>query len=124
MADQQRQFEQRDDTFLINGNANPELLLRLYQVALVQNLNPTMEQNCLKSIIDYDKKNGTHYSKKLECFELIKQKGSQSTISLQEVTSRKMKASLIEKYGKCITTSPTATNTKSLIAIQDKGPSV
>ena len=71
------------DSFPIEGKAKPETLVRLYQLSLVQGLNPTLEGGLLQSIIDADNKNNTNYSKLLACLIKIKEKSGKQ-VSEQE----------------------------------------
>ncbi len=68
-----RTYGVQDDSFPIHGSAKAETLVRLYQLALVQNMNPKMDKDCMDSIIEYDKEHGTYYSHILAHLILIKQ---------------------------------------------------
>jgi len=69
-----RTYYQQDNTFPIHGQASPDKLVRLYQLALIQNMNPIMDQNCMDSIIKHDQEHGTHYGQVLAHLMLIKEK--------------------------------------------------
>lgn len=79
-----RTYQHHDNSFPICGNANPQLLLRLYQVALIQNLNPTLQQDHLDSIISYDSKHKTNFAAILAHLMYIKQQAGMSLTETEE----------------------------------------
>lgn len=76
--------EQGTHIFPIIGNGQPELLLKLYQLALIENLNPVLSQDCLTLIINCDKTNNTHYGQILAHFMLIKRQAG-NNLNAEEI---------------------------------------
>lgn len=62
-----------DQSFPITGKAHPEKMLRLYQLAMMNNLQPTLNPAQLDHIMAHDKKHGTEYAKVLHHLMISKE---------------------------------------------------